>query len=81
MLYFSCRQGNKPKAKGRNQEMNAKPKTKAAKNIKPGDWVSFGSLAWQAGAVEVDGDVTYITFGYFPWEYKSTKRMTMHYDA
>lgn len=61
--------------------MNERPKTKAAKNIKAGDWVSFGRLAWCATYdAETEGDVTRIVFGYFPEEFRPNQRLTMHYD-
>ncbi|AUG87318.1 hypothetical protein HOS59_gp54 [Streptomyces phage Rowa] len=60
--------------------MNTKPKTKAAKNIKRGDWVNFGRLAWQAGEPWTEDGTTYIPFGYSVEEFKPDARLTMHYD-
>lgn len=57
------------------------PKTKAAKDIKPGDWVMYGKLAFQvAEQWEADG------FAFIMWpnmeisEYAPTERLTMYYD-
>ncbi|WP_333731736.1 hypothetical protein [Streptomyces sp. IBSBF 3010] len=58
----------------------AQPKTKAAKNITAGEWVSFGRLAWLAGEAWTEDGVTYIRFGYSVEEFKPNARLTMHYD-
>jgi hypothetical protein len=60
----------------------ARPKTKAARRIEPGDWVVFGNLAYNVHAVEVteeDGTV-FLAIGHAGTELKLNDRVTMHYD-
>lgn len=58
----------------------AMAKTKAAKNITAGDWVTFGGLAWLAGEPWTEDGTTYIPFGYSVEEFKPNARLTLHQD-
>lgn len=40
-----------------------RPKEKAARDIEPGDWCAFSSLAWQAGKVDSDEGMILIHWG------------------
>ncbi|MEV7402868.1 hypothetical protein AB0N93_21055 [Streptomyces sp. NPDC091267] len=60
----------------------APPKTKAARHIEPGDWVTFGNLSYSVHAVEIseeDGTV-WLAIGHAGTELKLNERVTMHYD-
>jgi hypothetical protein len=67
---------------GRVHMASEKPKTKAAKNLKRGDWIKAGSLAFQVGQDAVDnGDGTvFVAIGHSGSEYRANERVTMHYD-
>jgi hypothetical protein len=57
-------------------------KTKAAKNIKAGDWIQVGSMAYLVHADAQDnGDGTvFLPIGYSGSEYRANARVPMHYD-
>jgi hypothetical protein len=59
-----------------------KPATKAARDVKAGDWISFGSMAWQAGAdaEAVGGGLVSIPFGYDAQCFPQGERLTLHHD-
>jgi hypothetical protein len=57
-----------------------KPKTRAAKNIKAGDWVVFGSLAWWAGEPWQEDGKVFIPFGYTVEEFRPDERLKMDYS-
>lgn len=57
------------------------PKTKAAKNIKPGDWVTFGRMAFLVGDVEVANGEAHLFIGYDWTTLPEEKRVTMHYGG
>jgi hypothetical protein len=60
--------------------MNSQPTTKAARDIKFGDWCAFGSLTWQAGEPYADDEGNIL----IPWgngsvsEFKPGERIQMH---
>ncbi|QAY26970.1 hypothetical protein SEA_SHAWTY_46 [Streptomyces phage Shawty] len=64
--------------------MNTKtrPKTKAAKNVKAGDWVTWGRLAFLVGEDAHDnGDGTvFLSVGYLGETCRANERVTMHYE-
>ncbi|MGY1436662.1 hypothetical protein [Streptomyces reniochalinae] len=60
--------------------MTNRPKTRAAKLIKAGDWVEFGNLAWLAGEPWQEDGTVFIPFGYTVEEFRPNERLTMHYD-
>ena len=64
------------------EKPKARPKTKAAKNVKAGDWVEFGPLAYHVHRVEVDetDGTVWLAIGYMGTECKLNERVTMHYD-
>ncbi|MFF2406695.1 hypothetical protein [Streptomyces sp. NPDC058092] len=65
----------------RGKNMNAQPKTKAAKNVKAGDWVVFGGMAFLVGqpATETNGDI-YLPMGYMGSHFRPAERVKMHYS-
>jgi hypothetical protein len=65
--------------------MNAtakRPKTKAAKNVKRGDWIQVGNMAYLVHDDARDnGDGTvFLPIGYSGSEYRADARVTMHYE-
>jgi plastocyanin len=60
-----------------------RPKTKAAKDVKAGDWVTFGNMSYSVHRVEVDEetDTTFLAIGYSGTELKSNRRVKMHYPS
>jgi hypothetical protein len=59
-----------------------RPKTKAAKHIKRGDWIQVGAMAYNVhDDAQDNGDGTvFLPIGYSGTEYKADARVTMHYD-
>lgn len=59
--------------------MSTPRKTKAAKDIKAGDWIDFGSLAWQAGEITVndEGDILIMWGNGSVTEYAPDERVTL----
>lgn len=59
-----------------------RPKTKAAKNVKAGDWCVFGGMAFQAGKPVINDEGNIL----IPWgngsvsEFTPLERITLHYD-
>ncbi|MBJ6623607.1 hypothetical protein [Streptomyces sp. DHE17-7] len=62
--------------------MPDRPKTRAAKNLKLGDWVEFGGMAYRVnGAPEPDDDGTvFLPIGPSGTEMKADARVVMHYE-
>lgn len=61
---------------------DSKPETKAARDIEAGDWVTFGSMAWQAGEpVPTDHGTIVIMWGNGSTsEFQPDERLTMDYS-
>lgn len=50
--------------------------TAAAKTVKPGDWVTVGSMAWQVAEVVTEDGATHMTWGNgTASEYKPNERV------
>lgn len=59
-----------------------RPKMKAAKDLKPGDWCDFGSLCWRVGDVQREGTMVLVFWGdqAIPSEFLPGEQIRMHYD-
>ncbi|AFU62236.1 hypothetical protein TG1_41 [Streptomyces phage TG1] len=59
-----------------------RPATKAAKNLKAGDWVTFGRLAYRvhADAVLNDDGTVWVAMGPLGSEFRAAERVAMHYN-
>lgn len=64
----------------RSKTVNARPKTKAARNIKAGEWLEFGGLAYLAGRPSADEETVWIPLGYGGVELRPNARVKMHYE-
>jgi hypothetical protein len=61
--------------------VNARPKTKAAKNIKAGEWLEFGGLVFRAGEPYEDEGAIWIPLGYGESEFRPNERVKIHHDS
>jgi len=59
-----------------------RPKTKAAMDLKPGDWCDFGSLSWRVGDVQMEDTMVLVFWGdqAIPSEFCHDEQIRMHYD-
>jgi hypothetical protein len=60
--------------------MVAKPKTKAARRIVAGEWVTFGGLSFRVGEAFTEDGMVYMQLGPHLSEFRPDERVKMHYE-
>jgi hypothetical protein len=62
--------------------MTQRPKTKAAKNVKRGDWVEIGTMLFQVGgdAEASEPGWVFLPIGHGGSLYRPDERVKMHYE-